>query len=97
MSTQAAGRRLCSCLRITSETVLTILHVTVLSFLTMEIDSVRKFCLSLPNVTERVQWENDLLFCIRGEDVCCCCRRALARCLPVVQVHSRRVRRIDGT
>ncbi|MFN2492787.1 MAG: MmcQ/YjbR family DNA-binding protein [Pyrinomonadaceae bacterium] len=28
----------------------------------MDLESVRKFCLSLPNVTEDVQWENDLLF-----------------------------------
>ena len=27
----------------------------------MDIESVRKFCLSLPHVTEGVQWENDLL------------------------------------
>lgn len=27
----------------------------------MDIESVRKFCLSLPHVTEDVQWENDLL------------------------------------
>ncbi|SRR5258705_906466 len=30
----------------------------------MDIESVREYCLSLPNVTERVQWGNDLLFCI---------------------------------
>ena len=30
----------------------------------MDIEQVRKFCLSLPHVTERVQWGNDLLFCI---------------------------------
>lgn len=28
----------------------------------MDIESVRKFCLALPHVTEDVQWENDLLF-----------------------------------
>ena len=27
----------------------------------MDIESVRKYCLSLPHVTEDVQWENDLL------------------------------------
>src|SRR5262249_29732680 len=27
-------------------------------------ESVRAYCLSLPHVTERVQWGNDLLFCI---------------------------------
>ena len=29
--------------------------------LLMDIESVRKFCLSLPHVTEGIQWENDLL------------------------------------
>ncbi len=33
----------------------------------MDIESVREYCLSLPNVTERVQWGNDLLFCIGGK------------------------------
>src|SRR6267142_5754250 len=28
----------------------------------MDAESVRKFCLSLPHVTEDVQWEHDLLF-----------------------------------
>lgn len=28
----------------------------------MDIESVRRFCLSLPHVTEDVQWESDLLF-----------------------------------
>jgi predicted DNA-binding protein (MmcQ/YjbR family) len=28
----------------------------------MDIESVRKFCLSFPHVTEDVQWGNDLLF-----------------------------------
>ncbi len=28
----------------------------------MDIEFVRKFCLSLPHVTEDVQWESDLLF-----------------------------------
>ena len=28
----------------------------------MNHESVRSYCLSLPNVTEDVQWENDLLF-----------------------------------
>ena len=28
----------------------------------MDIESVRSFCLSLPHVDEKVQWENDLLF-----------------------------------
>lgn len=28
----------------------------------MDIEAVRKFCLSLPHVDEKVQWGNDLLF-----------------------------------
>jgi predicted DNA-binding protein (MmcQ/YjbR family) len=28
----------------------------------MDVESVRSFCLSLPHVDEKVQWENDLLF-----------------------------------
>ncbi len=30
----------------------------------MDLEQIRKHCLSLPHVTERVQWGNDLLFCI---------------------------------
>ncbi len=30
----------------------------------MNIESVREFCLSLPNTTEDVKWKNDLTFCI---------------------------------
>jgi predicted DNA-binding protein (MmcQ/YjbR family) len=33
----------------------------------MDIESVRKYCLSLPHVTEDIQWENDLLFRIGGK------------------------------
>jgi len=33
----------------------------------MTFDSFRKLCLSLPEATEDVQWENDLLFRIRGK------------------------------
>ena len=33
----------------------------------MDIEAIRKYCLSLPHVTERVQWGNDLLFCIGGK------------------------------
>jgi predicted DNA-binding protein (MmcQ/YjbR family) len=28
----------------------------------MDIDSVRKHCLALPHTTEKVQWEDDLVF-----------------------------------
>jgi predicted DNA-binding protein (MmcQ/YjbR family) len=37
---------------------------------TMDIESVRKFCLSLPQVTEDVQWENDLLLRIGNKMFC---------------------------
>lgn len=33
----------------------------------MDVEAIRKYCLSLPHVTERVQWGNDLLFCIGGK------------------------------
>jgi predicted DNA-binding protein (MmcQ/YjbR family) len=34
----------------------------------MDLEKIRQYCLSLPHVTERVQWGNDLLFCI-GEKI----------------------------
>jgi predicted DNA-binding protein (MmcQ/YjbR family) len=33
----------------------------------MDIESVRAYCLSLPHVTEGVQWDNDLLFRVGGK------------------------------
>src|SRR3989442_3746427 len=33
----------------------------------MDHESVRSFCLSLPHVTEDIQWESDLLFRIGGK------------------------------
>lgn len=30
----------------------------------MDLEQIREFCLSMPHATERVQWGNDLLFCI---------------------------------
>lgn len=36
----------------------------------MEIESVRKFCLSLPHVTEGIQWEDDLLMRIGNKMFC---------------------------
>ena len=33
----------------------------------MDLESLRKYCLSLPHVTEKVQWHDDLLFCIGGK------------------------------
>jgi len=33
----------------------------------VDLESVRRYCLSLPHVTEGVQWENDLLFRISGK------------------------------
>ena len=40
------------------------------SMLLMDIESVRKFCLSLPHVTEDIQWENDLLMRIGNKMFC---------------------------
>lgn len=34
------------------------------------VEWAREFCLSLPNVTEKVRWEHNLLFCI-GEKMFC--------------------------
>ena|SRR5437588_1192012 len=33
----------------------------------MDIESVRKYCLSFPHATENVQWANDLVFKIAGK------------------------------
>ncbi|MBI3404470.1 MAG: MmcQ/YjbR family DNA-binding protein [Acidobacteria bacterium] len=33
----------------------------------MNHESVREFCLDLPHAIERVQWGNDLLFCVGGK------------------------------
>ncbi len=33
----------------------------------MSFDTIREYCLSLPHVTEKVQWDNDLLLCIGGK------------------------------
>ena len=33
----------------------------------MTIESVRKICRALPEVTEDVKWGNDLCFCISGK------------------------------
>jgi predicted DNA-binding protein (MmcQ/YjbR family) len=33
----------------------------------MDIEQVRKYCLSLPHTTEHVQWGNDLVFKIAGK------------------------------
>jgi len=33
----------------------------------MNLDSIRKYCLSLPHATEDIQWGNDLLFRISGK------------------------------
>ncbi|HMV87270.1 MAG TPA: MmcQ/YjbR family DNA-binding protein [Blastocatellia bacterium] len=33
----------------------------------MSFDAIREYCLSLPHVTEKVQWDNDLLICIGGK------------------------------
>lgn len=33
----------------------------------MTLEAIRDHCLSLPHATEKVQWGNDLLFCIGGK------------------------------
>jgi predicted DNA-binding protein (MmcQ/YjbR family) len=33
----------------------------------MDIESIRAYCLSLPQATEGVQWDNDLLFRVSGK------------------------------
>ena len=33
----------------------------------MNLESVRRYCMSLPHTTETVQWENDLVFKIGGK------------------------------
>ena len=33
----------------------------------MDSDSIRTYCLSLPAVTEKIQWGNNLLLCIGGK------------------------------
>jgi predicted DNA-binding protein (MmcQ/YjbR family) len=36
----------------------------------MGIEKLRRFCLSLPHVTEDIKWGNDLCFCIGGKMFC---------------------------
>ena len=36
----------------------------------MDIESVRSYCLSLPHVTEKVQWGDDLVFKVGGKMFC---------------------------
>lgn len=36
----------------------------------MDIESLRKFCLSLPDATEDIKWGNDLCFCINSKMFC---------------------------
>jgi predicted DNA-binding protein (MmcQ/YjbR family) len=36
----------------------------------MDIEQLRKYCLSLPAVTEDVKWENDLVFSVGGKMFC---------------------------
>jgi predicted DNA-binding protein (MmcQ/YjbR family) len=36
----------------------------------MQIETVQKFCLSLPAVTEDIKWDNDLCFSIGGKMFC---------------------------
>ena len=46
----------------------------------MDLESFRKFCRSLPHVTEDVKWGNDLCFLIGGRMFCVAC---LDRTAPV--------------
>jgi predicted DNA-binding protein (MmcQ/YjbR family) len=36
----------------------------------MDIEDLRKYCLSLPAVTEDIKWENDLVFSVGGKMFC---------------------------
>src|SRR6476661_5338723 len=36
----------------------------------MNIEWIRKFCLTLPAATEEIKWEHDLAFCIGGKMFC---------------------------
>jgi len=36
----------------------------------MNIEQLRKYCLSLPHATEDVKWGNDLCFCVGGKMFC---------------------------
>jgi len=38
----------------------------------MDLEAIRKFCLSLPHATEGIQWEDDLLFRIGGKMFAVC-------------------------
>ena len=33
----------------------------------LPLDSIREYCLSLPDTTEKIQWEDALLFCVGGK------------------------------
>jgi predicted DNA-binding protein (MmcQ/YjbR family) len=35
--------------------------------LSMDIESIRKFCVALPGATEQIQWEDDLVFKVGGK------------------------------
>ena len=36
----------------------------------MDIETLRKICLSFPAATETVKWDNDLVFCVGGKMFC---------------------------
>ena len=40
---------------------------TILNRATMDLDSFRKYCLSFPHATEKLQWEEDLCFKVGGK------------------------------
>ena len=44
-----------------------VIHEIIRNCRQVDIESIREYCLSLPQVTERVQWGNDLVFKIAGK------------------------------
>ena len=46
----------------------------------MNIETLQKFCLSLPAVTEDVKWDNDLVFSIGGKMFCVAALDAPFKC-----------------
>lgn len=38
----------------------------------MDVESLRKICMSLPGVTEDIKWDHDLVFSVGGKMFCAC-------------------------
>jgi len=36
----------------------------------MDIESIQRFCLNMPHVTEQIKWDNDLVFMVAGKMFC---------------------------